>query len=91
METAQEHDVVEGQNFPSPRVDCSTSGFPTLALTPSQFAIIDSLNSLGFRKYPVYIHNHRHSHAAIIVRMPKKGFEEGRIVVKHWLDAEFKV
>ncbi|KAN0083073.1 putative serine esterase (DUF676) domain containing protein [Elaphomyces granulatus] len=91
METAQEHDVVEGQNFPSPRVDCSTSGFPTLALTPSQFAIIDSLNLLGFRKYPVYIHNHRHSHAAIIVRMPKKGFEEGRIVVKHWLDTEFKV
>lgn len=92
METAQqEHDVVDGQNFQSPHVDCSTSGFPTLALTPSQFAIIDSLNSLGFRKYPVYIHNHRHSHAAIIVRMPKKGFEEGRTVVKHWLDTEFKV
>ncbi|BDD57091.1 hypothetical protein MPDQ_000486 [Monascus purpureus] len=67
------------------------SGPPKLALTPAQFAIIDSLNAVRFRKYPVYIHNHRHSHAAIIVRMPKKGFEEGKIVVKHWLDNEFKV
>lgn len=64
---------------------------PTLALTPAQFAIIDSLDAVGFRRYPVYIHNHRHSHAAIIVRVPKKGFEEGQVVVKHWLDNEFEV
>ncbi|KAL1857229.1 hypothetical protein Plec18167_004707 [Paecilomyces lecythidis] len=68
-----------------------TSEFPTLALTPAQFAIIDSLNSIGFRKYPVYIHNCRHTHAAIIVRMPRKAFEEGKLVVKHWLDNEFKI
>jgi hypothetical protein len=46
--------------------------FPTLALTPAQFTIIDNLNSVGFRKYPVHIHDSSHSHAAIIVRMPKK-------------------
>ncbi|OJJ51704.1 hypothetical protein ASPZODRAFT_452842 [Penicilliopsis zonata CBS 506.65] len=69
----------------------TTQEFPTLALTSAQLAIVDSLNALGFRKYPVYIHNNRHSHAAIIVRMPKKGFEEGKIVVKHWLDREFEV
>ena len=63
----------------------------TLALTPAQFAIIDSLNAVGFRRHPVYIHNHRHSHAAIIVRTPKKGFEEGKIVIKHWLDNEFEI
>ncbi|KAJ9197627.1 hypothetical protein DTO166G4_4011 [Paecilomyces variotii] len=68
-----------------------TSEFPTLALTPAQFAIIDSLNSIGFRKYPVFIHNSRHSHAAIIVRMPKKAFDEGKLVIKHWLDQEFKI
>ncbi|RHZ50725.1 lipase ROG1 family protein [Aspergillus thermomutatus] len=66
-------------------------GDPTLALTPAQFSIIESLNSVGFRKYPVWIHNHRHSHAAIIVRMAKKGFEEGKVVVKHWLDNEFDI
>ncbi|PGH02582.1 hypothetical protein AJ79_07586 [Helicocarpus griseus UAMH5409] len=65
--------------------------FPTLALTPLQFAIIDSLNSIGFRKYPVHIHKARHSHAAIIVRMPKKNFDEGKIVVRHWLETEFRI
>lgn len=62
-----------------------------LALTDDQFAILDSLNAVGFRKYPVYIHNHRHSHAAIIVRTRKDGFDEGKIVIKHWLDNEFEV
>ncbi|KAF2262839.1 lipase/serine esteras-like protein [Lojkania enalia] len=60
--------------------------FPTLALTPDQFAMIDALDSVGFKKYPVHIHNHRHSHAAIIRRMDKKGFEEGFVVVRHWLE-----
>ncbi|ODH14287.1 hypothetical protein ACO22_06604 [Paracoccidioides brasiliensis] len=63
--------------------------FRTLALTPLQFEIIDSLNSIGFRKYPVHIHNVAHSHAAIIVRMPKKNFNEGKIVISHWLENEF--
>ncbi|OKL62373.1 hypothetical protein UA08_02267 [Talaromyces atroroseus] len=65
------------------------SEFPILALTPAQFEIIDSLNAIGFRKYPVYIHKARHSHAAIIVRMARASFSEGKIVVKHWLDNEF--
>ncbi|KAJ5887903.1 hypothetical protein N7495_007944 [Penicillium taxi] len=66
-----------------------TSKFPRLALTPEQSAIVDSLNDVGFHKYPVYIHNHRHSHAAIIVRMEQESFAEGKIVMKHWLDNEF--
>ncbi|KAB8266345.1 putative serine esterase-domain-containing protein [Aspergillus pseudonomiae] len=65
--------------------------YPTLALTPAQLSIIESLNSVGFRKYPVYIHNHRHTHAAIIVRAPKPGFDEGKVVIKHWLDTEFQI
>lgn len=64
---------------------------PKLALTPEQFAIIDSLNDVGFTKYPVYIHKDRHTHAAIIVRSPKDSFYEGKIVMKHWLDKEFAV
>ncbi|CAI7601602.1 hypothetical protein N7533_007371 [Penicillium manginii] len=64
---------------------------PKLALTPEQFTIIDNLNDVGFTKYPVYIHNHRHTHAAIIVRSPKDGFYEGKIVMKHWLDQEFVI
>ncbi|KAJ5960319.1 uncharacterized protein N7479_007469 [Penicillium vulpinum] len=62
---------------------------PKLALTHEQFGIIDSLNAVGIRKYPVHIQKHHHSHAAIIVRMEKDGFREGKIVMKHWLDNEF--
>ncbi|KAF1962206.1 lipid particle protein [Byssothecium circinans] len=60
--------------------------FPALALTQDQFKMIENLDNVGFQKFPVYIHKHRHSHAAIIRRMDKKGFEDGYIVVKHWLD-----
>jgi hypothetical protein len=61
--------------------------FPKLALTDDQFAIIKSLDEVGFKKHLVYIHKHRHSHAAIIRRRTGAAFEEGRIVIKHWLDA----
>ncbi|RMD42475.1 hypothetical protein DV735_g2640, partial [Chaetothyriales sp. CBS 134920] len=64
---------------------------PTLALTPAQFAAIKSLDDVGFRKFHVYIHKSSHSHAAIIVRMPRAAFEEGKLVVKHWLEKEFKL
>ncbi|KKZ62752.1 hypothetical protein EMCG_02862 [[Emmonsia] crescens] len=74
---------------PPPPSENGVPEIPTLALTPSQFAIIDSLNSIGFRKYPVHIHKAWHSHAAIIVRMPRKNFDEGKIVVRHWLETEF--
>jgi hypothetical protein len=66
-------------------------GFPTLALAGYQFAAIDALDKLGWRKYPVWIHKHRHSHAAIIVRMEKESFAEGGVVLRHWVTAEFLV
>ncbi|KAI9776374.1 MAG: hypothetical protein M1835_005535 [Candelina submexicana] len=65
--------------------------FPTLALTDEQFAMIETLDAVGFRKHPVHIHKVRHSHAAIIQRRVAKGYDEGRIVLRHWLDKEFKV
>jgi hypothetical protein len=65
--------------------------FSTLALTPAQFAMIKALDDVGFRKYPVHIHNSSHSHAAIIVRKTRGSFEEGKLVVAHWLKEEFKI
>jgi hypothetical protein len=65
--------------------------FSTLALTPTQFAMIKTLDDVGFRKYPVHIHNSSHSHAAIIVRHTRGAFEEGKLVVAHWLKEEFKI
>ncbi|CAN8105684.1 unnamed protein product [Discula destructiva] len=69
----------------------SQPGQPTLALAPCQFEMITGLDSLEWRKYPVWIHNDRHSHAAIIVRMEKKTFTEGYVVLKHWLSEEFLI
>lgn len=69
----------------------SQPGQPTLALAPCQFEMVSALDSLGWRKYPVWIHEDRHSHAAIIVRMEKETFREGRVVLKHWLSEEFLI
>ncbi|KAK6339150.1 hypothetical protein TWF718_008573 [Orbilia javanica] len=64
--------------------------FPTLALAEHQFEMIDALDALGFKKFPVHIKKVMHSHAAIIVRNPKnEGFSEGKMVIKHWLDGQF--
>lgn len=51
--------------------------------------MVQALDNVGWRKYPVYIHKVRHSHAAIIVRIDKPSFDEGRVVLRHWLDEEF--
>ncbi|KAF4977771.1 hypothetical protein FZEAL_5737 [Fusarium zealandicum] len=67
----------------------STPAQPTLALAPYQFEMIENLDSLGWRKYPVHIQNARHSHAAIIVRFEKKTFDEGWVVLKHYAGSEF--
>ena len=64
--------------------------FPTLALTPEQFAMLDALDGVGFRKYPVYIHNHGHTHAAVIMRSQKRWFDEGKVVIRHFVK-EFQV
>jgi len=65
---------------------------PTLALTQSQFEMIQNLDTLGFHKFPVWIHNDAHSHAAIIVRRPwKKSWAEGKVVVRHWVEEMFVV
>jgi len=64
--------------------------FPTLALAPSQFAMIANLDGLGWDKFPVHINKARHSHAAIIVRMNRESFDEGKVVIGHFLD-RFKV
>jgi len=65
--------------------------FATLALTTAQFAMIKALDDVGFRKYPVYIHKSSHSHAAMIVRTARAAFDEGKIVVKHWLEHGFQI
>ena len=69
-----------------------TQTFPVLALSKEQFEMIDSLDSdeVRFTKHFVHIHHVMHSHAAIIVRSPKKkAFREGKEVIRFWLENEF--
>jgi hypothetical protein len=98
--TAQQHEYLDSDADADQAVDSTASpqpptsthttatatNFPTLALQADQFDMIAALDAVGFDKFPVHIHNHRHSHAAIIVRMDKASFDEGREVVRHWLD-----
>ena len=66
--------------------------FPTLALTAEQFAMVQALDDVGFRKHRVHIHKNRHSHAAIIFRhQGRKGLDEGIVVARHWLNEEFEL
>ena len=67
----------------------SPSEFPTLALTPAQFGMINALDEVGFKKFGVHIQKSTHSHAALIVRSNKKAFDDGKVVVRHWLDTNF--
>lgn len=60
--------------------------FPTLALTDEQFEMIDNLDHVGFVKYHVHISKVRHTHAAIVQRVNRSGHEQGKIVVKHWVE-----
>jgi len=66
----------------------SHPNFPTLALAPYQFSAIQALDRLGWRKYQCYIRN-RHSHAAIIIRVDKPAFNEGKVVLRHFVKDEF--
>ncbi|KAK5101656.1 hypothetical protein LTS08_004114 [Lithohypha guttulata] len=84
------------EKIPSPKLRRRSTGspasdFPTLALTSAQFGMIKALDNVGFEKYGVHIHNSSHSHAALIVRTNRKAFDEGKLVVKHWLDKAFEI
>lgn len=88
IDTRQSNGTANGKDTEKP----TQHEVPTLALAPYQFRMIKALDTVGWRKYPVYIHNSNHSHAAIIVRKPnKESLFEGKTVIRHWLDEEFIV
>lgn len=84
---SQEMEVVKEQapKTASGAQSRSSGKFPTLALTREQFAMIDSLDAVGWDKFPVHITKVRHTHAAIVVRMNRGGFSQGKIVIGHWI------
>lgn len=60
-----------------------------LNLTKDQQFIVDNLNSLSWKKFPVVIRKTDLTHAAAINRHPDPHFGEGKTVVKHFIDNTF--
>ncbi|KAK7207167.1 putative serine esterase-domain-containing protein [Myxozyma melibiosi] len=59
---------------------------PPLEITDLQSKMIQSLNTVPWKKFPVHITKTKAAHAAVIVRhMDWKGMEEGEVVIRHWL------
>lgn len=73
------------------RTTSRRADFPTLALSDEQFEMIKHLDEVGWKKNLVHIQKHGHTHAAIVVRMEKPGFDEGKVVVRHWLNEGFEL
>ncbi|GAV54912.1 hypothetical protein ZYGR_0AS02350 [Zygosaccharomyces rouxii] len=62
-----------------------------LDISPRQVDIIRSLNKIHWRKYPIYIRKTPWAHACAVVRQQDPHFEEGKVVVKHWIEKGFQI
>lgn len=60
-------------------------------LTESQQQIVENFNKLGWTKFPVIIRHTKATHAAIIYRQDDPDFEEGKLVVRHFINQVFTV
>lgn len=61
-----------------------------LDLSQTQIDIIKSLNHINWEKYPIYIKDTPSTHACAIVRHNDPKFDEGKIVIKHWVHNVFR-
>jgi len=59
-------------------------------LSPSQLSIVNNLNKLNWKKHAVIIRKAKTTHAAAIYRHEDPTFEEGKVVVKHFVENSFK-
>ena len=62
-----------------------------LKLSSNELYIIHKLNKLGWEKYPVIIRNTKRAHSAAIVKQDEPAFEEGKTVVRHFVEQAFKL
>lgn len=62
-----------------------------LDISPKQVNIIKSLNKINWNKYPIYIRKTPSTHACAIMRQQDVFFDEGKIVVKHWIEKNFQI
>lgn len=61
-----------------------------LELVDDQVTIIDNLNSLNWKKFPMLIRKTKQTHRAAIFRNEEPTFSEGIIIVKHFVNEIFE-
>lgn len=62
-----------------------------LNINENQEFIVSRLNNLKWNKYPVIIRNTKATHAAVIYRQADPTFDEGKVVVRHFIEQVFRV
>lgn len=73
------------------KVSHSSSNFPPIILDDSQTFIVEKLNTLGWRKFPIILRHTPSTHAGAIVRHADPNFDEGKVIVRHFVDNVFKL
>lgn len=102
IEAVNYHYEIQNDNFDNSNAQIIDSEVSTTDLDLANFKgrlnfndnqrfIVDNLNKLGWKKFPVHISEAKHSHAAIICRYPSPLFDEGKVVVEHWLNEVLKI
>lgn len=82
------HPVLQGQNKSWME---ALAALQPLALDNHQLVMVDGLDTLSWRRHPVWIRREQMAHEAIIVGMENRGFDEGRVVLEHFANDEFLV
>lgn len=62
-----------------------------LNLPKAQTLLIENLNKLPWKKFPVLIRKTKQTHRAAIYRYENPSFEEGKVVIKHYVNEIFEV
>ncbi|MDC6272255.1 putative lipase, partial [Acetobacter pasteurianus] len=68
-----------------------SSKFPEIKLDPNQSYAVEKLNTLTWRKIPILLRNTMMTHAAAVVRHPDPTFDEGQVVIKHFVNEVFQL
>ncbi|RCK67782.1 hypothetical protein Cantr_03111 [Candida viswanathii] len=65
--------------------------FPPISLSKHQAYIVENLNKVGWKKYPVILRHTKATHSGAIVRQHDPNFDEGEVVVRHFIKEVFKL
>lgn len=68
-----------------------SSTFPPIRLDHNQSYIVEKLNTIGWKKYPIIIRHTKGTHGAAIIKHYDPNFDEGEVIVRHFVKEVFKL